>query len=51
MNPTVGKVISGNLYLRNSPSGSASPVLLIPDTSDLVVWDSGADGWFIITLS
>lgn len=46
MNPTVGKVIGGNLYLRSSPSSSASSILLIPDDSDLVVWDSGSNGWF-----
>lgn len=46
MNPTVGKVTGGNLYLRNSPSSSGASILLIPNNSDLVVWDSGSDGWF-----
>ena len=48
MEPILSKVRGGALNMRKSPSTSASVVVQIPNTKDLVVWsDNGfTSGWF-----
>lgn len=46
MNPTIGYVRGGSLYLRSSASSSSSSIALISDGTKLVLQDSGSNGWF-----
>lgn len=48
MEPTVSKVINGNLNMRRTPSTSGHLIMQILNGSDLVVWtdETCPYGWF-----